>query len=106
VSRGKILIVDDNAATRRMVRDALVRHGHEVIEAADGRSAREAMRRHQPRVVLQDLVLPDADGFQLVAELRALAPGASILAFSGFVSKLDEARVSTAGFDDIKRWIN
>jgi len=100
-SRGKILIVDDNSATRRMVRDALARHGHEVVEAPDGRSARELARSEQPRVVLQDLMLPDADGFQLVAELRALAPSASILAFSGFVSKFDEARVSTAGFDDI-----
>ncbi len=97
----KIMVVDDNAATRRMVRNALARHGHEVIEAADGRSARELMRRERPRVVLQDLMLPDIDGFQLVSELRELVPDCSILAFSGFVSKLDEARVSTVGFDDI-----
>ena len=95
------MVVDDNAATRRMVRNALVRQGHEVIEAADGATARELMRRERPRVVLQDLMLPDADGFVLVGELRQLAPEASILAFSGFVSKLDEARASTVGFDDI-----
>jgi PAS domain S-box-containing protein len=48
-------------------------------------------------------MLPDADGFALVGELRDLARGTevSILAFSGFVSDLDEARVSTVGFDDI-----
>jgi PAS domain S-box-containing protein len=97
----KIMVVDDNAATRRMVRNALTRHGHEVIEAADGRSARELMRRERPRVVLQDLMLPDTDGFELVGQLRELVPECSFLAFSGFVSKLDEARVSTVGFDDI-----
>jgi DNA-binding response OmpR family regulator len=55
------------------------------------------------RVVLQDLMLPDADGFELVGELRELARGAdvSILAFSGFVSEFDEGRVSSVGFDDI-----
>src|ERR1041384_5008333 len=99
---GKIMVVDDNAATRRMVRNALVRSGHDVIEAPDGATARALMRSEHPRVVLQDLMLPDADGFQLVGELRDIAGSeVSILAFSGFVSKLDEARVSTVGFDDI-----
>ena len=98
----KIMVVDDNSATRRMVRNALQRNGHEVIEAPDGATAR-ALMSERPRVVIQDLMLPDADGFELVGELRSLAGGSeiSILAFSGFVSKLDEARVSTVGFDDI-----
>jgi PAS domain S-box-containing protein len=99
----KIMVVDDNSATRRMVRNALQRNGHDVIEAADGATARELMRTEHPRVVLQDLMLPDTDGFKLVGELRSIARGTdvSILAFSGFVSELDEARVSTVGFDDI-----
>ncbi len=98
----KILVVDDNSATRRMVKNALVRNGHQVLEAPDGRTARELMAREHPRVVLQDLMLPDADGFELVGQLRDLAGAdVSILAFSGFVSKLDEARASTVGFDDI-----
>ena len=99
----KIMVVDDNAVTRRMVCKALARNGHHVLEAPDGKTARELMSREKPRVVLQDLMLPDADGFVLVGELRGLAQGSdvSILAFSGFVSELDEARVSTVGFDDI-----
>ena len=60
------------------------------------------MASEHPRVVLQDLMLPDTDGFTLVGELRELAGAdVAILAFSGFVSKLDEARVSSVGFDDI-----
>ncbi|HEY6173120.1 MAG TPA: response regulator [Kofleriaceae bacterium] len=100
---GKIMVVDDNAATRRMVRNALVRNGHDVIEAADGQTALELMRTEQPRVVLQDLGLPDTDGYALVGKLRQLARGTdvSILAFSGFVSDLDEKRISKVGFDDI-----
>ena len=100
---GKIMVVDDNAATRRMVRNALIRNGHDVIEAPDGRTALALMRSEQPRVVLQDLGLPDTDGYQLVGELRLLARGTdvSILAFSGFVSDLEEARISKVGFDDI-----
>jgi PAS domain S-box-containing protein len=102
VSGHKIMVVDDNAATRRMVKNALARHGYEVLEAADGATARLLMARERPRIVLQDLMLPDADGFVLVGELRKLAgPDVAILAFSGFVSKLDQARISSVGFDDI-----
>ena len=99
----KIMVVEDNTATRRMVIKALQRNGHHVLEAPDGKTARELMRRWHPRVVLQDLMLPDADGFELVGELRELAEGTdvSILAFSGFVSEFDEGRVSSVGFDDI-----
>jgi PAS domain S-box-containing protein len=98
-----IMVVDDNAATRRMVRNALARSGYEVIEAVDGHSARALMDSAQPAVVLLDLRLPDVDGFALVGELRRLArgPEVAILAFSGFVSDLDEARISSVGFDDI-----
>jgi two-component system, OmpR family, KDP operon response regulator KdpE len=90
VTPHKIMVVDDNSATRRMVRNALVRHGHQVVEAPDGKTALLLMRSERPRVVLQDLMLPDADGFQLVGALRDIAESeVSILAFSGFVAKLD-----------------
>ena len=98
----KILVVDDNSATRRMVRAALAGRGHDVLEAPDAGTARELVARERPRVVLQDLVLPDADGFELAGQLRTLAGAdVSILAFSGFVSPHDEARMSAVGFDDI-----
>ncbi len=97
-----VMIVDDNAATRRMVKNALSRAGYTVLEAPDGATARALMASGKPRLVLQDLVLPDVDGFTLVGELRAVGgPDVSILAFSGFVSKLDEARISAVGFDHI-----
>ncbi len=99
----KIMVVEDNSATRRMVIKALQRNGHQVLEAPDGKTARALMLSDHPCVVLQDLMLPDADGFELVGELRRLAGtmDVSILAFSGFVSELDDARVSSVGFDDI-----
>ena len=97
-----ILIVDDNAIMRKMVRLTLEAEGHVVHEAADGHAAIEAMRRHHPDVVLQDLLLPDMDGFDLVHELRRLPGGADlpIVAFSGFQSKLEQSRGLQAGFSD------
>jgi two-component system, sensor histidine kinase and response regulator len=99
---GRIMVVDDNATTRRMVKTALTEHGYHVIEAPDGATARLLMASERPHVVLQDLVLPDTDGFTLVGELRKLSTSdVTILAFSGFVSKHDEARMSAVGFDHI-----
>jgi len=99
----KIMVVEDNSATRRAVCNALTRSGHSVIEAPDGKTARELMRSEHPRVVLQDLMLPDTDGFELVTQLRLIAGAdvVSILAFSGFASELLESRAASVEFDDI-----
>lgn len=96
-----ILIVEDNPITRKMLRVALEAEGYSVLEAYDGRTAIEQMQK-MPHVVLQDLLLPDMDGFELVQRLRAMPGGADlpILAFSGFLSKLEQARSQSVGFTD------
>jgi two-component system cell cycle sensor histidine kinase/response regulator CckA len=98
-----IMLVEDNPFTRKMVRLALEKRGHSVLEAVDGSSAINLLTAKSVDLILQDLVLPDMDGFDLVTLLRALPHGgiASILAFSGLLSKLDEAKVATLGFDDL-----
>lgn len=97
-----ILVVEDNPITRKMLRVALQSDGYTVLEATDGRTAVEVMTRHSPDLVLQDLLLPDLDGFELVKQLRGLpgAAGMPILALSGFLSQVEHARSLQAGFTD------
>ncbi len=64
-----ILIMDDAAFSRRMVRKALQADGYELLEAANGREGIEMIRTHTPDCVLSDLLMPEMDGF---AVLRAL----------------------------------
>ncbi len=101
--KGTILVVEDNPITRKMVRVTLETEGYAVLEAPDGRTALELAAREKPVLVLQDLLLPDMDGFDLVARLRALpaTQDAPILAFTGFLSRVEESRVSTTGFTDL-----
>src|SRR5262245_32480854 len=97
-----ILVVEDNPITRKLVRVALGTEGYAVREAPDGHTALEMMTRDPPDLILQDLRLPDVDGFELVQRLRAL-PGRSavpILAVSGFLSQMEQARTGKAGFTD------
>ena len=88
-----ILVVEDNAITRKIMRLALSAHGYDIIEAADGRTAIAAVTKARPDLVLQDLALPDIDGLTLARKLRNL-PGRSdmpIVAFSAFITRLEAA---------------
>jgi CheY-like chemotaxis protein len=67
----RILIVDDHPSFRATVKVMLLADGFEVVgEAADGRTALEAVERLKPDLVLLDVQLPDMDGFTVVNELR------------------------------------
>jgi PAS domain S-box-containing protein len=96
-----ILLVSDNALTRKTVRSALTPKGYGLIEVADAQSALAQLEAVRPALVLQDLVLPDVEQFGLAAALRIrVGDSVPILAFVGFTSKLDEARMASAGFND------
>ena len=64
------LVVDDDAATRRMLRDMLTQEGWTVAEASDGSQALAALDEARPQVVLLDLVMPGMNGFEFVDAVR------------------------------------
>lgn len=86
-----------------MVRGTLHEDGYPVLEADSARAAIEILQREAAGLVLLDLILPDATGFELVQRLRELPRGADVpvIAISGFLSKADEARLTSVGFDDV-----
>src|SRR5579859_3573167 len=97
-----VLVIEDNALTRKLVRLTLANEGYTVLEASDGREGIEQVSKAAPDLILQDLLLPDMDGFELVGRLRALPHGAGvpIVAFSGFLSRLEYGRAAAMGFND------
>jgi CheY-like chemotaxis protein len=64
------LIVDDDPAAREVVRDLLEKDGWEVAEAENGRVGLERVARHQPDLIILDLMMPEMDGFEFAGELR------------------------------------
>jgi len=67
----RVLVVEDDAAIRRLLQAALTRSGYQVIEAADARAALASLAIDKPEAVLLDLGLPDRDGLELVPLIKA-----------------------------------
>jgi PAS domain S-box-containing protein len=73
---GRVLIVEDDAATRALLRDLLAKEGCVVDEAEDGLAALARVEAETPDLILLDLMMPRMDGFQFVEAMRA-KPAAS-----------------------------
>ncbi|MDH3498461.1 MAG: response regulator, partial [Gemmatimonadota bacterium] len=75
---GPILVVEDHAETRSLLRRALEQEGWAVAEAENGRRALARVAEATPALVLLDLMMPEMDGFEFLEALRARAPWRSI----------------------------
>ena len=74
----KILVVDDAAFMRLRAAKLLVEAGHQVLEAENGRLAVETYLRERPDCVLMDITMPEMDGLEALAQIRAKDPHARI----------------------------
>lgn len=76
----KILIVDDAAFMRMMIKDILTKNGYEVVaEAANGLQAVELYKAHQPDLVTMDITMPEMDGIEAVKQIKAVNPAAKVI---------------------------
>jgi two-component system chemotaxis response regulator CheY len=76
----RILIVDDAAFMRMMVKDILVKNGFDVVgEAADGLQAIEKYAELKPDLVTMDITMPEMDGITALKEIRKTNPEAKII---------------------------
>jgi CheY-like chemotaxis protein len=78
-----ILVIDDEDGVRRAIGKVLVREGHEVIEAQDGKVALGLVQSQPPDLVICDLFMPEMDGVEVLRELRRDYPELKVVAISG-----------------------
>ncbi|WP_099187214.1 response regulator [Tepidibacter mesophilus] len=75
-----ILLVDDAAFMRMMIKDILVKNGYEVVgEAENGLKAVEKYKELKPNLVIMDITMPEMDGIQAVKEIKKVDPSASVI---------------------------
>ena len=98
----RVLVVDDSADGAAMLAQSLQSMGHEVRVAHDGRAALDEAAVFHPDVAVLDLGLPEMNGYELAAPLRALPGGRGIhfVAATGYGRARDRATSIAAGFDD------
>lgn len=70
IQPGRVLIVDDDAKSRQLLKDLLTASGHVIVEAADGEEGLAAVRLCVPDVILLDVVMPKMDGFEVCRRLK------------------------------------
>ena len=76
----KIMLVDDAAFMRMMVKDALTKAGYtDLIEAQDGAEAVEKFNAENPDLVFMDITMPNMDGLEALKEIKAAHPNANIV---------------------------
>ncbi len=104
MSNYAVLLVEDNDINRDMLTRRLTRAGLTVVTAADGVSALEMMREHQPGVVLMDMTLPILDGWEATQKAKedpAIA-GIPIIALTAHAMAADKERAMSAGCSEYK----
>jgi DNA-binding NtrC family response regulator len=93
-----ILIIDDDPDIRRLLKGALEKDQHEILEAADGNEGMRRWRAGNPDLVITDLVMPEKDGLDTLFEMISLDPAVKVIAMTGgswreAVDRLHDARL-------------
>jgi two-component system KDP operon response regulator KdpE len=94
-----VLVVDDEPPIRKLLRMGLVTEGYEVLEAPNGKSARELMVQ-RPDVIILDLGLPDMQGLDLLRTLRDRGEHAAIVVLSSRGDESGKVEALDSGADD------
>jgi DNA-binding response OmpR family regulator len=99
MSRSRILVVDDDATTRELLRAALERAGHEVREADDGRAGLRDLYAAAPDLVILDVEMPELDGWATLERIRDLSD-VPVLMLTARQAELERVRGLQGGADD------
>ena len=95
----RILVVDDDADVRGLVRELLERAGATVREAADGREALRVLYDVRPEVIVLDVTMPELDGWQTLERIRDLT-AVPVLMLTARDTELEKVRGLKEGADD------
>ncbi|HVW89808.1 MAG TPA: response regulator transcription factor [Gaiellaceae bacterium] len=97
--RPRVLVVDDEADIRLLLRELLERAGYTVDEASDGRTALRNLFANAPALVILDVTMPEMDGYQTLERIRDLSD-VPVLMLTARSQELEKVRGLTAGADD------
>jgi CheY-like chemotaxis protein len=92
-----ILIIDDSRFTRSNIAKALRNNQYEVLEADNGASGLDMISKHNPDVVITDLLMPEMDGFEFLENLRSRGIAVPVIVMSADIQETTRRRVLELG---------
>lgn len=94
-----ILLVDDEAIVRRLVREMLTMNGYAVVEARSGYEALRLVRglKQPVHLLLTDIIMPRMDGHELARELARVHPETRVLFMSGYATDSNIKKITAMG---------
>lgn len=96
----KVLVIDDEPAIRRFLRASLTAQHYHVVEAEDGRTALDQLRRGSIDIVVLDLGLPDINGIDLIERVRGQGSTVPIVVLSSRGDETSKVKALDLGADD------
>jgi CheY-like chemotaxis protein len=84
-----ILIIDDEFLFRQVVLSCLGSAGHLVLEAGDGQTAADLLKRFRVDLVLTDVVMPNGDGLEIINHLKLQSNPVPVIAMTGWYSETE-----------------
>jgi two-component system cell cycle response regulator DivK len=99
--KGRILLVEDDALSLKLMRDVLVANGYETDEATTGDAALEKVSRFHPDLIVMDIGLPGMDGVEATRQLKSGRSTSQlpVVAVTAYAMPGDEERMRGAGCD-------
>jgi DNA-binding NtrC family response regulator len=91
-----ILVIDDDAAIRDVIRIILEPRGYTLMEATAGADGVELFRMHRPGLIITDIHMPGQNGLDVIRDIKKVDPAARVIAMSGAISGPDSV-IKTAG---------
>ncbi len=97
----KILIVEDDPRSLKMIRMLLRPYGYSLLEATDGEEALKVARSDKPDLIIMDLRLPKVSGLEVTRQLRQMSDFShiAIIAITAYAMKGDKEKAISAGCD-------
>lgn len=103
----KILVIEDDKITRRLIKEILSRTGYDVIEAEDGAKGLEAFKSEKPDLVITDYQMPVMNGLRVLSEVRSGNPNVPVIMLTGFGDiALTIKSIQIGAFDFLEKPIN
>ena len=94
-----ILLADDSVTIQKVVELTFMDENYRVVATGDGSEALEKLAEVDPDVVIADVHMPGADGYEVCEKIKALRPATPVLLLVGTFEQFDESKATAAGAD-------